>query len=79
MSKKLTVASRDEQLVAVNGGRKKATAAGAVPIVVLYKKETRLVWRRLGSHWWSLPVWSAFHRTSDGVIVRRPCILDVLG
>lgn len=78
MSKKMTVAQLGPELVAVNGGPKKATKVGTKPIVTLMKKQAKLAWWRPGAHWWSLPVWRVFHRTAHGITVRRLCVLDVL-
>ena len=77
MSKKLTVTQRGDQLVAVQGGPKKAAKVDATPIVTLRKKQSKLVWWRPSRRW--LPVWRVFQRTKRGIVVRRPCILDVLG
>ncbi len=79
MPKKVTIVDHEGRLTMVQGGRKKAARTGGTPIVVLRGARSKPAWWRPGRHWWSLPMWCVFQRTKHGVIVRQPCILDVLG
>ena len=63
MSKKLTVTQRGDQLVAVQGGPKKAAKVDATPIVTLRKKQTA-----------DLVVVKADERVAHGVVVT---VMDI--
>ena len=77
VSKKVTIVRCEGWLATVEGGRKESARTGR-RIDVLHNGQTKLAWWKPGTHWWSLPMWRAFQRTENGVIVRPPCVLDVL-